>query len=82
MIHMIENKIEAYKVAVERRVRTYVAMNYNLNDSDMTDVNACIEEEQLKLDDLRSTMGMALREYAAREPFSPFNIRSDTKGGE
>lgn len=52
----IETKIEAYKIAVERRVRTLIAMNYNLNDSDMTDVNACIEDEQRKLDDLVSTI--------------------------
>lgn len=61
MIDTIENKIEAYKIAVEHRVRTYMSFHHSLDDSHPAHIEACIEAEKLKLDDLLSTIHKEVR---------------------
>ena len=75
MLHMIEDQLEAYRIAVETRAKTEV--NYYTKTTDMAELRACREEENLRLDGLRSVIGMAIREYAAREPCNPFSINGD-----
>ena len=75
MLHMIEDQITAYRIAIEARAKTEV--NWYNEDADITEVRACREEEQLRLDGLQSVIGMAIREYAAREPCNPFAINDD-----
>ena len=77
MIHMIDEQIEAYRRAVRDTTRARDLFNTNPHNEHNDSLVSCLEEEQLRLDGLRSVIGMALREYAAREPFSPFNIRLD-----
>ena len=74
---MIDDQIEAYRRAVETRVRTYMSFHHSLADSHPSHIEACNEEEQLRLDGLKSVIGMAIREYAAREPCNPFAINDD-----
>lgn len=75
MLHMIEDHIEAYRIAVHTAAKAEV--NYYTKTTDLTELRACREEEQLRLDGLRSVIGMAIREYAAREPCNPFSINGD-----
>jgi len=75
MLHMIEDQITAYRIAIEHRAKTEV--NWYNKDADITEVQASREEEQLRLDGLKSVIGMAIREYAAREPCNPFSINGD-----
>ena len=77
MLHMIDDQIEAYRRAIETRVQTHMSFYYTLDDSGRAEVDDCIEEEQLRLDGLKSVIGMAIREYAAREPCNPFAINDD-----
>ena len=79
MLHMIEDQLEAYRIAVETRAKTEV--NYYTKTTDMAELRACREEENLRLDGLRSVIGMAIREYAAREPCNPFSINGDVNQG-
>lgn len=75
MLHMIDDQIEAYRRAVETRAKAEV--NWYNNDADMNEVRACREEEQLRLDGLKSVVGMVLQDYATRQPFNPFSINGD-----
>tara|TARA_R100000234_G_scaffold119896_1_gene104224 strand:+ start:1725 stop:2039 length:315 start_codon:yes stop_codon:yes gene_type:complete len=72
---MIQDQLNAYRCAVETRAKAEV--NWYNEDADITEVRACREEEQLRLDGLQSVIGMAIREYAAREPCNPFAINGD-----
>ncbi len=69
MIHMIQTQLEAYRIAVETRAKAEV--NWYNDEADATEVKACREKEQLRLDGLQSVIGMALRDYATRQPFNP-----------
>ena len=73
---MINDQIEAYRRAVETRAKAEVNW-HNDPDADTTELRACREEEQLRLDGLHSVIGMLLQEYAAEEPFNPFSINGD-----
>ncbi len=75
MLHMIDDQLTAYRIAVETRAKAEV--NWYNDDADATELRACREEEQLRLNGLQSVIGMAIREYAAREPCNPFSINGD-----
>tara|TARA_R100000388_G_scaffold79059_1_gene57703 strand:- start:948 stop:1280 length:333 start_codon:yes stop_codon:yes gene_type:complete len=77
MIHMIDDNIEAYRRAVAdtAKARTICQLQANLDNQD--NLRSCIEEEQLRLDGLKSVIGMAIREAAAEEPHNPFAINGD-----
>ena len=81
MIHMIDDNIEAYRRAVAdtAKARTILQLLTFLDSEDEWEDNLsnCLEEEQLRLDGLKSVIGMAIREYAAREPHNPFAINGD-----
>ena len=76
MFYMINDQIEAYRRAVETRAKAEVNW-YNDPDTDTTELRACREEEQLRLDGLKSVIGMALQDYATQQPFNPFSINGD-----
>ena len=75
MLHMIEDQITAYRIAVETRAKAEV--NWYNQDADATEIRACREEEQLRLDGLMSVIHMMLQDYATRPPFNPFSINGD-----
>ena len=60
MYHMINDQIEAYRRAVETRAKAEVNW-HNDPDADTTELRACREEEQLRLDGLHSVIGMLLQ---------------------
>ena len=76
MLHMIDDQIEAYRRAVADTAKARAVFQLNPH-SDNNNLVSCLEEEQLRLDGLKSVIGMALREYAAREPCNPFAINDD-----
>lgn len=80
MLHMIHDQIEAYRRAVETRAKAEVNW-YNDPDTDTTELRACREEEQLRLDGLNSVIGMVLQDYATQQPFNPFSINGDVNQG-
>jgi hypothetical protein len=77
MLHMIDDQIEAYRRAVAdtAKAQTICQLQATLDNQD--NLQSCHEEEQLRLDGLKSIIGMAIREYAAREPCNPFAINDD-----
>ena len=77
MLHMIDDQIEAYRRAVADTARARAVFKLNPHSENNDYLVSCLEEEQLRLDGLKSVIGMALREYAAREPCNPFAINDD-----
>ena len=77
MLHMIDDQIEAYRRAVADTAKARAVFQLNPHSNNNNSLVSCLEEEQLRLDGLRSVIGMALREYAAREPCNPFAINDD-----
>jgi hypothetical protein len=75
MLHMIDDQIQAYRIAVESRTKTEVYCK--TADANMKEVRACREEEQLRLDGLKSVIRMVLQDYATQQPFNPFSINGD-----
>tara|TARA_R100001443_G_scaffold28822_5_gene42047 strand:- start:10544 stop:10867 length:324 start_codon:yes stop_codon:yes gene_type:complete len=72
---MIHDQIQAYRIAVESRTKTQVYCD--TADATYDEVRSCLEEEQLRLDGLKSVIGMVLQDYATRQPFNPFSINGD-----
>tara|TARA_R100000773_G_C4217276_1_gene115832 strand:+ start:1855 stop:2124 length:270 start_codon:yes stop_codon:yes gene_type:complete len=77
MIHMIDDNIEAYRRAVADTARARAVFQLNPHSENNDSLVSCLEEEQIRLDGLKSVIGMAIREYAAREPHNPFAINGD-----
>ncbi len=79
MLHMIHDQIEAYRIAVQTRAKAEVTWATNLDGlyADGSEVRACREEEQLRLDGLMSVIRMVLQDYATQDPFNPFSINGD-----
>lgn len=74
---MIDDQIEAYRRAVAETAKARAVFKLNPHSDNNNSLVSCLEEEQLRLDGLRSVIGMAIREYAAREPCNPFSINGD-----
>jgi hypothetical protein len=62
-------------MAIEARAKAEV--NWCNEEADTSELRACRSDEQNKLDSLKSVIGMAIRESAAREPHNPFAINDD-----
>ena len=74
---MIDDNIQAYRRAVADTARARTMCNLDPHAQHQAEFLSCQEEEQLRLDGLKSVIGMAIREYAAREPHNPFSINGD-----
>ena len=77
MIHMIDDQIDAYRRAVRDTARAQCMTDINPSSANQQEYRNCYEEEIKRLDGLKSVIGMAIREYAAREPHNPFSINGD-----
>lgn len=77
MLHMIDDQIEAYRRAVAdtAKARTICQLQATLDNQD--NLRSCLEEEQLRLDGLKSVIRMVLQDYATQQPFNPFSINGD-----
>tara|TARA_A100001391_G_scaffold205404_2_gene205790 strand:- start:1064 stop:1543 length:480 start_codon:yes stop_codon:yes gene_type:complete len=74
---MIHDQIEAYRRAVADTARARTMCNLNPNAQHQADFLSCQEEEQLRLDGLKSVIRMVLQDYATQQPFNPFSINGD-----
>ncbi|QDP63077.1 MAG: hypothetical protein GOVbin2277_4 [Prokaryotic dsDNA virus sp.] len=77
MLHMIDDNIEAYRRAVADTAKARAVFQLNPLGKHNDTLVSCMEEEQLRLDGLKSIIGMAIREAAAEEPHNPFSINGD-----
>jgi len=77
MFHMINDQIEAYRRAVRDTARAQCLTDLNPSSTNHQEYRNCFEEEQLRLDGLKSVIGMALQDYATQQPFNPFSINGD-----
>ena len=81
MFHMINDQIEAYRRAVRDTARAQCLTDLNPSSTNHQEYRNCFEEEQLRLDGLKSVIGMALQDYATQQPFNPFSINGDVNQG-
>ncbi len=77
MWHMIDDNLEAYRRAVADTARARAVFQLNPHSKHNDSLVSCIQEEQLKLDSLKSIIGMAIKDAAAEEPHNPFSINGD-----
>tara|TARA_R100000149_G_scaffold61990_1_gene31727 strand:- start:168 stop:437 length:270 start_codon:yes stop_codon:yes gene_type:complete len=77
MLHMIDDQIEAYRRAVADTAKARAVFQLNPHSDNNDNLVSCLEEEQLRLDGLKSVIRMVLQDYATQQPFNPFAINGD-----
>ena len=77
MLHMIDDQIQAYRRAVADTAKARAVFKLNPHSDNNNSLVSCLEEEQLRLDGLRSVIRMVLQDYATQQPFNPFAINGD-----
>ena len=77
MWHIISDNIEAYRRAVASTATAQSITKLNPHSTNIDELVNCQADEQLKLDSLKSIIGMAIKDAAAQEPHNPFSINGD-----
>lgn len=77
MWHIITDNIEAYRRAVASTATAQSITKLNPHSTNIDELVNCQADEQLKLDSLKSIIGMAIKDAAAQEPHNPFSINGD-----
>jgi hypothetical protein len=70
MLHMIDDQIEAYRRAVADTAKAHAVFQLNPHSTNNDSLVSCREEEQLRLDGLKSVIRMVLQDYATQNPFT------------
>ena len=73
MFHMITDNLDAYRMAVAATATAQSIVRLNPLGKNIDELVNCQADEQLKLDSIKSIIGLAIREAAAKEPHNPFS---------